>query len=134
MRVFLDTNILLDIIENRPGLAPGSQAALNRCDELGARVFIAWHTLATAYYILKRGRTFAEAMSEVDRILSWAEIAPADTALAHRARSLGFDDFEDAMQAASAEACGADIIVTRNIADFGKSTVRAVLPEVFVTL
>jgi predicted nucleic acid-binding protein len=70
-----DTNILLDVIENREGLVEASADVLERCDELQAETFIAWHGLATAYYILKRGRTFAEAMTEVDKILAWADIA-----------------------------------------------------------
>ena len=72
-------------------------------------MLVAWHGLATAYYLLRRGRTEPEAMQEVDRILAWAQVAPAGDAEARRARSLGFSDFEDAMQAASAEACGAQM-------------------------
>ena len=49
MRIFLDTNILLDVIENRPGLASSSEEVLNLCDEMSADIFIAWHSLATAY-------------------------------------------------------------------------------------
>ncbi len=55
-RVFFDTNLLLDVIENRAGLVEASQDVLDRCDELQAETYIAWHTLATAYYLLKRGR------------------------------------------------------------------------------
>ena len=63
MRVFFDTNLLLDVIENRAGLVEASQDVLDRCDELQAETFIAWHTLATAYYLLKRGGTRAEALA-----------------------------------------------------------------------
>lgn len=134
LRVFLDTNILLDIIQNRPGLASTSLAVLERCDELQAECFIAWHGLATAYYILKRGRTQAEAMAEVDKILLWADIAPISKVSAHYARSLHFADFEDAMQAAAAKQANADLIVTRNTKDFIGSPVRAYSPEHFLQL
>lgn len=59
MRVFLDTNILLDVLLNRPGLAADSEAVILRCDSAGDAMYIAWHGLATAYYLLKRGRTEA---------------------------------------------------------------------------
>jgi hypothetical protein len=39
------------------------------------------------------------------------------------------NDFEDAVQAACAERIGADYIVTRNLKDFAKSPVQAILPE-----
>lgn len=132
MRVFFDTNILLDVIENREGLVEASADVLERCDELQAETFIAWHGLATAYYILKRGRTFAEAMTEVDKILAWADIAPITKLTAHEARALDFADFEDAMQAAAAVECQAHLIVTRNVKDFAASPIPACTPEQFL--
>ena len=81
-------------------------------------MFIAWHGLATAYYLIKRGRTEAEALVEVDKILAWARVAEGTDAHARQARSLGFGDFEDALQAVAASACAADWIVTRNGLDF----------------
>jgi hypothetical protein len=48
MRVFLDTNILLDVLMNRPGLVDESEAANLRCESLGVEMFVAWHGLATA--------------------------------------------------------------------------------------
>lgn len=133
MLVFLDTNILLDVLLDRPGLVGESEAVILRCEKAGDPMFIAWHGLATAYYLLRRGRSEAEAMKEVDKLLAWARVADAGDALARSARQLGFPDFEDALQAVSAEACGADCIVTRNVADFTKSKVTVLTPTQFLS-
>ena len=132
MRVFLDTNILLDVLMNRPGFVADSEAAILRCEALGVGLFVAWHGLATAYYLLRRGRTEPEAMQEVDRILAWARVAHVGDAEALRARNLGFSDFEDAMQAASAEACGAQWLITRDSTGFASSPVLAISPQNFL--
>lgn len=132
MRVFLDTNIVLDVLLNRPGLVADSEAVILRCEAAGDSMFIAWHGLATAYYLLKRGRTEAEALLEVEKILTWARVADAADAHARNARTPGFGDFEDALQAVSAEACAADVIVTRNIIDFTKSKIAALSPQEFL--
>jgi predicted nucleic acid-binding protein len=132
MRVFLDTNILLDVLMNRPGLVAESEAAILHCEILGTEMFVAWHGLATAYYLLRRGRTEPEAMLEVDGILAWARVANAGDGEARRARSLGFADFEDAMQAASAEACGAEWIITRDLTGFANSPVPVLSPTDFL--
>ncbi|MDB6005158.1 MAG: pilus biosis protein [Prosthecobacter sp.] len=132
MRVFLDTNILLDVLLNRPGLVGESEAVILRCEAAGDPMFIAWHGLATAYYLLKRGRSEAEALLEVDKILAWARVADASDANARSARAMGFGDFEDALQAVSAGACAADVIVTRNRADFARSRVTALSPQEFL--
>jgi hypothetical protein len=49
MRVFLDTNILLDILLNRAGLVEESAAVILLCESSRYEMFIAWHGLATAY-------------------------------------------------------------------------------------
>ncbi len=132
MRVFLDTNILLDVLLDREAFVDDSGSVILRCEAHGIGMFIAWHGLATACYLLKRGRTEADAIAEVDKILAWARVADATDAQVRQARSLGFNDFEDALQAASAEAFAADWIATRNPQDFSQSTVPAIMPADFV--
>jgi len=41
MRVFLDTNILLDVIESRPGFVEDSSAVLVLAEKMQADLFIA---------------------------------------------------------------------------------------------
>ncbi|EDY22395.1 PIN domain protein [Chthoniobacter flavus Ellin428] len=129
MRVFLDTNIVLDVLLNRPAFIVDSEAVILRCESIGHPMFIAWHGLATVYYLLKRGRTESEALIELDKLLSWVCVADCSDADARTARALSFTDFEDALQAVSAAASAADLIVTRNIADFSRSKVPAVTPQ-----
>jgi predicted nucleic acid-binding protein len=133
MRIFLDTNILLDVLLDRHPFVADSESAILRCEELGAGMFIAWHGLATAYYLLKRGRTEMEALGEVDKILAWARVAESTDAHARQARALGFNDFEDALQAVAASACAADWIVTRNGQDFSRSPVPTLTPTDFLS-
>ena len=87
MRVFLDTSILLDVLMNRPDFVADSEAVTLRCEALGAGMLVAWHGLATACYLLKRGRTETETMGEVDRILAWARVASAGDAEARDRKS-----------------------------------------------
>lgn len=68
----------------------------------------------------------------MDRILAWAQIADVGDGAARRARALGFEDYEDALQAAAAESCLAEWIVTRNKTDFRNSPVPAISPGEFL--
>ena len=132
MRVFLDTNVLLDVIEARPGLVEESSDVLTLAEGLQAELYIAWHSLATIYYLIRRGRSEQAAMAEIDQILAWANIAPVDSLSAVRARALKFPDFEDAMQCVCAESCQADMIITRNTKDFIQSPVLVLSPGEFL--
>ena len=59
MRVFLDTNSLLDVLLNRPEFVAESEAVILACERADDPMFIAWHGLATTHYLLRRGRTEA---------------------------------------------------------------------------
>lgn len=132
MRVFRDTNILLDVLLVRTPLDTESEAVILKCEAEGWPMFIAWHGLATAYYLLRRGRSEAAALAEIDKLLAWAHVASVSDTHARTARRLGFTDFEDALQAVSAEACAATVIVTRNSLDFITSPVPAQSPHEFL--
>ena len=132
MKVFLDTNTLLDVLLPRDGLVDESAAVITRCGRLNAAMFVSWHGLATCSYLLKKGRTRDEMLEQLDQILAWAAVVTCGDAEARQARRLGFNDFEDALQAVAAESCGADSIVTRNTGDFKESAVPAISPAEFL--
>jgi len=48
------------------------------------------------------------------------------------ALALPLNDFEDAMQCASAMACNADVIVSRNVKDYQNLPIRTVTPELLL--
>jgi hypothetical protein len=62
------------------------------------------------------------------------EVATVDRQVIDRALVMNLPDFEDAVQAAAAEGVGADYIITRNVGDFRRSPVRAILPAELLTL
>ncbi len=132
MRVFLDTNILLDIVEQRRPHFADSFAVFERCELRAHRVFIAWHTLSNAFYIYSKKVGAALAMKSLEDALLAMNVATVDHSHAQRAFALGFADLEDAMQAVAAESCGADLIVTRNKEDFFNSPVPAFTPVEFL--
>lgn len=133
MKVFLDTNIIIDVLLLRQPYSTASRTVLERCGELKCEVFIAWHGLATAFYILGNSVGEAKAQMAMKDFMRFVKVANVGDREAHLAFALGFEDFEDALQAVSAQACAADCIVTRNAADFAGSPVRVLMPEHFLS-
>ncbi len=134
MRIFFDTNIIVDILTKRLPHYADSEAVMDRCTMLHCEIFIAWHGLSTAFYLL--GTIIGEARAEValKGFLQNSVVATVGDNDARRAFTLGFTDLEDAMQAVAAEACAADYIVTRNEADFAKSPIPVMTPARFLAL
>lgn len=132
MAVFIDTNILLDVLEKRVPHHVDSELVLERCDRLHQPVFFAWHGLATAFYIYSRKVGETAAHVALEQLLWSVSVAYTGQLEAMRAFRLPISDLEDAMQAVAADACDADCIVTRNKPDFTGSPVPVLTPQEFL--
>jgi predicted nucleic acid-binding protein len=132
VRVLLDTNVILDVAMRRPGLFEGSKRALEKCEVEAHEIHISWHTLSNLFYILRRDRGGEKTIEFLRHLLSICTVAPVGHAEALRAVDYALSDFEDALQLSAAESCRADVLLTRNKADFGNPSKIAVLaPEEF---
>lgn len=130
MRLLLDINILLDVAFARTGEEATSQV-LARCGH-EHEAWLAWHSVATLAYLIERQQSAAAARDFVRGLLEWADIAVTGRADAQQALAWPMPDYEDALQAAAAVACGAQVILTRNERDFKGSPVPAMAPEAFI--
>ena len=130
MRLLIDINVLLDVALQRPG-APASARVLGLCGRQH-EAWLAWHSVATLACLIERQQTAIAGRDFIRGLLGWADVAPTSRADALAALDLPVADFEDALQVAAAMACGAQVIVTRNIRDFKASPVMARTPETFL--
>lgn len=129
MRLMLDLNVLLDVVQRREPFYQASASVLSRViggEDSGA---IPSHAVTTLYYIVQKLSGNQEAGRFVDWLLLHLEIVPQDRAQFIRARSLQISDFEDAALASAAEASRCDLIVSRNVSDFEGSPVPVLTPD-----
>jgi predicted nucleic acid-binding protein len=130
MRLLLDINIFLDVVFKRPGETATSQV-IARCGH-EHEAWLAWHSVATLAYLIERQQTAADAREFLRGLLAWADVAATGRNDAQQALDWPMPDFEDALQTAAAVACGAQVILTRNMRDFKGSPVLAMTPEQFI--
>jgi hypothetical protein len=130
MRLLLDINILLDVAFQRPG-EPASSQVIARCGH-EHEAWLAWHSIATLAYLIERQHSAVVARDFVRGLLAWADVAVTQRGDALQALDCPMPDYEDALQAAAAVACGAQLILTRNERDFKGSPVPAMAPEAFI--
>lgn len=130
MRLLLDINVLLDVALQRPG-APASARLLATCGRQHEG-WLSWHSVATLAYLIDRQLSAVPARDFIRGLLDWADVARTGRAEALAALDLPLRDFEDALQVASAVACGAQFIITRNERDFKGSPVPALSPDAFL--
>ena len=132
MICLVDSDVLLDLGFPREAFAEEASLVLEWCRQHQGSGFLAWHSLANIHSMLARHHDDELARRFSAGLLSALEVAPASGLAARRALALPMRDFEDAMQAVAAEAVGAQVIITRNTADYRRAPVPAVTPADFL--
>lgn len=128
MRLLIDANILLDVLENRQPHIEASSIIWKLCEVGRAEGYVSALTFANLVYVMRKELS-ADQVEEIWKklrlIFFIADLTEKDMENAATAK---WDDFEDAIQSATALRIGADYIVTRNEKDYKSSTVPAISP------
>lgn len=129
MVLLIDTNVILDVLINRPEFVKDSSMIWKLCETEQARGYISTLTYANMMYVMRKQMTpdqIAEIFRKLSLIFEFADFSPA---VLERAVTMKWKDFEDAVQSATAEAVHADYIITRKLKDFTQSRVMAFTPS-----
>lgn len=132
MRLLIDANIVLDVLQKREPYWKDSSVIWKLCETEQAEGYISTLTFANLMYVMRRELDPAQIRDVLDKlrlIFRFADFTAADM---EKAAEMGWDDFEDAIQAAAAERIMADSIITRNVRDFRNSKVIAFTPSEFI--
>ena len=133
MIVFIDTNLILDVMLENADFYDESNSVLSYCDK-GYDFYISAASCTDIFYITKRTLHDAkEAKQVMKNLLTTVFVAGVDETCIRNALESDWSDFEDSVQHEAAQQINADIIVTRNQADYKNSTVRVMTPAEFLT-
>ena len=130
MKIYFDTNIVIDILKRREPYYENSNAIFMLAVDEKIDGIIGASAITDIYYIVKKEH--ADTKTTVGIIFDILEIIkPVDILVSdiYHAAKLGFSDFEDAVISAIAQREKADYIITRNTADFSKSAVPTITPD-----
>lgn len=126
-KVLLDTDVLLDVALYRRESFEFSARVLEWAESDPGQAGVAWHSLSNLAYLVR-----PDARPFIRELLQFVEVAPVSTESARVAVEMQLGDLEDAMQVASAIAFGASCLVSRNLAHYRRSPIRAVSPREFL--
>lgn len=131
-KVFVDTNVLLDILLERTPWANDAAVLFSMADRKEIELLCCSLSFSTAIYLMQRFKyTRKEIVSKLSIIKSICTVTTVNEAVIDRMLQSDFNDLEDAIQYYSALAFGAEAIVTRNIKDFTASKIPVVSPHDF---
>lgn len=132
MKVFFDTNVLIDIAV-RSDEYPHSMKVVNEVIERsGVSPWVSAISLNNIEYIVSKLGQRQKAYQLLQFISDRFSIIPVRKSVFVKALNIGGLDFEDNIQMASAEQLGMDYIVTRKTDHFKSSEVPAATPSEFL--
>lgn len=132
MRLLIDANIILDVLQKREPHYTDSSIVWKICETGQAEGFISSLTVANLVYVMRKELDVEQIEDVITRLKLIFHIADFTGSDLTKAAEMKWSDFEDAIQSAIAERIQADFIITRNVRDYLKSKVMAFTPSEFI--
>ncbi len=133
-KLFIDTNIVIDLIAKR-GAFYQSAADLFSIADLGeVKLSVSSLTFANPNYILSRQKSKVQAKEILRKFKILVRVLKLDDKVVELAlNDSDFPDFEDALQYFTALENKQDILITRNLRDFKNAKLPVMTAEEYLT-
>ena len=129
-KVFLDTNILVDLIADRKPFSKYSIEIFKKAEEKKIKLFTSSHSIATTHYLLKKYLEEKILRDVLYNLLDYVTVIAVDTDVLKKGLRSKHRDFEDSIQILCASTIEKiDCIVTRNTKDFRDSEILVLTPD-----
>ncbi|WPU98905.1 PIN domain-containing protein [Mucilaginibacter sp. cycad4] len=134
-QVFVDTNILIDLLADRPPFSKFAIEIFDLAEKKQIRLFTSSHSYATTHYLLKKHIGEKELRELLHSLLDFIELISIDSAIIKKSLLSQHKDFEDAIQIFAANSVAdIDFIVTRNLKDFKNAGITVLPPDQVIQL
>jgi len=129
-KVFLDTNIIVDLIADRKPFSKYSIEIFKKAEEKKIKLFTSSHSIATTHYLLKKYLEEKILRDVLYNLLDYLTVIAVDTDVLKKGLRSKHKDFEDSIQILCASTIEKiDCIVTRNTKDFRDSEILVLTPD-----
>jgi len=133
MKVFVDTNVVLDVFLERHPFYDDSFVIFQLANLKRIKGYLSAASITDIFYFVRKQRRNSEDVYRMmDKLTTLFSVAPVSEKTIADALALRWKDFEDAVQYMAATESGVDYIVTRNAADYEMSGVPCMSPADFI--
>lgn len=131
-RIFLDTNIILDLLGERHPFYESAAKLATLADKKKLIVVVSPISFATVSYILSKFELAETVKEKLRKFKIISEISTIGNDIIEKGLNSKFTDFEDALQYFSAIGSDCDILITRNGKDFKTSVIPVMSAEEYL--
>lgn len=135
MRVLIDTCIIIDALQSRAPFAEAAQKIFLYSANKHIEGFITAKAATDIYYLTHRlTHSDVETRKILSKLYTLFHLLDTTSLDCRKAISSEISDYEDAIMVETAIRSDMDCIVTRNIKDYAKASVRVYEPTTFLKL
>jgi predicted nucleic acid-binding protein len=131
-KLFLDTNIVLDLLGNREPFYPSIARVATLADKGEVTLVVSALSFATVSYFLTKYDGHEIAKSKLRGLKIITEVCALSEAIIDKALNADYSDYEDALQYYSALQSECDMLITRNGKDFKNAAIPVMTAEEFL--
>ena len=120
-RIFVDTNIVLDLLQKRDEFYSDAQDLFTMADKKEIKLYVSALTIANTHYLLSKFYNLNEVRKILLKFKVLVEVLAVNDKIIDLSLASDFNDFEDGIQYYTAIENNMDLILTRNKKDFKNS-------------
>jgi len=132
INIFLDTNVVLDLILEREGFAEDAARIFDLGEREQLQLSISSLSMNNIDYVVSKVKSKKKSRQIIIKLLSLTKVLPVGVSTIEKAALSEFKDFEDAIQNYCAEEAQLNHIITRNLKDYKKSNLSIQTPKEFL--
>jgi len=133
-KVLIDLNVLLDFLAKRDNHIAAAQV-IGLCEEKKVKGYVSSHEITTlAYFLTSRYKSKDAPKKIIKDILDLFTTISITESMLRNALDSKISDYEDAVIKEAALKENVKYIITNNLPDFKKSTIKAISPSEFISM
>lgn len=134
MKVFVDTDVCIDLLSGRKPFNKTSEILFSLADNGKIKIYVSSLSFANIDYVLRSQYSTTHSRQIIGKFKTIVNVLSVDSKTIDLAVASDFNDFEDAIQYCCAIENNLTTIITRNIRDYKKATIKVLTPETFISI
>ena len=129
-KIFLDTNIIVDLISDRKPFSKYAIEIFQKAEEGKLKLYTSSHSIATTHYLLKKYMEGKDLRAVLYNLLDFLTVIAVEVDILKKGLRSNHKDFEDSVQIFCASTIeNIDSIITRDVKDFKGSEIKVLTPD-----
>jgi len=133
-KIFLDTDVILDLLSKRQPFYENSYKIFSLIDRNKIKAFTSPVIFANIHYVLSKQLSKQIALQNLIKLRKFVNIVPVNEEIIDLSLKSNFTDYEDSIQYYAALLSKISILITRNIKDYKNAKIAVATPEEYLKM